>query len=86
MESKNYHDLHSRLCDCMSQFFSSKSVVIMVCRSGRYRSVANAELWSNTLTRDGRRQHSTSLLHLSQLDFWKIRVQENVRIAASSLP
>ena len=74
MESKNYHELHSRLYDGMSRFFSSKNVVIMICRSGRHRSAANAELWSNTLTRFGRHQHSASLLHLSELDFWKRHV------------
>ena len=43
----------------------------MICRSGRHRSVANVELWSNTLARRSRRQHSASLLYLSELDFWK---------------
>ena len=43
----------------------------MICRSGRHRSVANAELWSNTLARCGRLQHSVSLLHLSEWDFWE---------------
>ena len=71
MESKNYHELHSRLYDAMSRSFSSKNIVIMICRSGRHRSVANAELRSNTLARRSRRQHSASLLHLSELDFWK---------------
>ena len=52
----------------MYQFFSNKNMV-MICRSGRHRSVANAELLSNTLTRCARRQHSVSLLHLSELDF-----------------
>ena len=28
-------------------------------------------LWSNTLTRCSRHQHSVSLLHLSELDFWE---------------
>ena len=86
MESKNYHELHSRQYDGMSRFFSSKNVVIMIYKSGRHRSVANAELSSNTLTRNGRHQHSVSLLHLSDLDFWKIHVPENVRNAAKSLP
>ena len=81
--SKNYHALHSRLYDGMHRFFSSKNIVIMICGSGRHRSVANAELWSNTLTRCSRHQHSVSLLHLSELDFWTIRVQENVRNAAN---
>ena len=45
--------------------------VIMICRSGRHRSVANDELWSNTLTRCSRHQHSVSLLHLSELDIWE---------------
>ena len=71
MESKNYHELHSRLYDAMSRSFSSKNIVIMICRSGRHRSVANAELRSNTLARRSRRQHSASLLFLSELDFWK---------------
>ena len=69
-ESENYHALHSRLYDGMHRFFSSRNIVIMICRSGRHCSVANAELWSNTLTRCGGRQHSVSLLHLSELDFW----------------
>ena len=81
MESKNYHELHSRLYDGMLRFVSSKDIVIMICRSGLCRSVANAELWSNTLARYSRHPHSVSLLHLSELDFWKIRVQENVRNA-----
>ena len=67
-ESKNNHALHSRLYDGMHRFFSSKNMVIMICRSGRHRSVANADLWSNTLARCSRRQHCVSLLHLSELD------------------
>ena len=69
LESENYHALHGRLYDGMHRFFSNKNIVIMICRSGRHRSVANAELRSNTLTRCSRRQHSASLLHLSELDF-----------------
>ena len=70
IDSKNYHE-HSRLYDIMSRLSSNKNVVIMICRSGRDRSVANAELWSNTLTHYSRHQHSVSLLHVSELDFWK---------------
>ena len=66
LESKNYHALH-----CMHRFSSSKNIVIMICKSGRHRSVANAELWSSTLARCCRHQHTVSLLHLSELDFWK---------------
>ena len=86
MKSKNYHELHSRLYDGMPRFLSGKNVVIMICKSGRHRSVANAELWSNTLTRYGRLQHTVSLLHLSELDFWKIHVPQLVRNAANHLP
>ena len=71
MGSNDDHELHSRLCDGMSRFLSGQSVVIMVCKNGRRRSVANAELWSNTLTRYGRLLHSHSLLHLSELAFWE---------------
>ena len=85
LESENYHALHSRLSDGMHRFFSSKNIGIMICRSGRHRSVANAEFWSNMLARCSRHQHSVSLLHLFELDFWKIRVRENVRNAANSL-
>ena len=70
-QDKDYHELHSRLYDGMSRFLSGKNVVIMVCKNGRRRSVANAELWSTTLTRYGPHQHSVSLLHLSEPDFWK---------------
>ena len=69
---ENFHALHSRLYDGMRWFFSSRDIVIMTCRSGRRCSVANAELWSNTLTPlRSRHQHSVSLLHLSELDFWE---------------
>ena len=51
----------------MYRFFSDKNIVIMICRSGRHRSVANAESWPNTLTRCGRRQHSVSLEHYEQV-------------------
>ena len=71
LETGNYHALHDRLYEGMSRFVSDKNTVIMICSSGRHRSVANAELWSNTLTICGRRQHSVSLLHLSELDFWE---------------
>ena len=77
LESGNFHELHGRLYDCKHRFFSNKNIVIMTCRSGRHRSVANAELWSNTLTRCSRRQHSVSLLHLSELDFWGTRYAGN---------
>ena len=70
MASKDYHELHSRLFEGMSRFFSGKTVVIMIGKNRRRRSVANAELWSDALTRYGRLLHSVSLLHLSELDFW----------------
>ena len=70
MGSKITMSCHSRVYDGMSRFLSAKNVVIMICRSGRRRSVANAE-WSNTLTRYGRLLHSIYLLHLSDLDFLK---------------
>ena len=43
----------------------------MMYENGRRRSVANAESWSNMLTRYGRFLHSFSLLHSSKLDFGK---------------
>ena len=61
LESENYHALHSRLFHGMHWFFSSRNIVIVICRSGRHRSVANAELWSNTLTRCRRHRHFVSL-------------------------
>ena len=70
MGSKDYHEVHSRLYDGMSRFFSSKNAVMMY-KNGRRRSLANAESWSNLLTRYGRFLHSASLLHSSKLDFWK---------------
>ena len=63
MESKSYHELHSRLYDGMPRFFSSKNIVIMICRSRHHRSVANVQLCWNTLARYSRHQHSVSLLH-----------------------
>ena len=56
LESENYHALHSRLYYGMHWF--RRNIVIMICSSGRHRSVANAKLWSNTLTRGSRHQHS----------------------------
>ena len=66
MESEEHHELHRRLYDDMSRFLSSENIVIMIYKSGRHCSVANPEL-----SRYGRHQHSVSLLHLSELDFWK---------------
>ena len=71
MASSGYHELQSRLYEDMPRFLSRKNIVIMICRDGRYRSVANAEMWSNTLTRYGQSRHSVSLLHLAELDFWQ---------------
>ena len=71
LASGNYHALHDRLYNGMHRCFSEKNIVIMICKSGRHRSVANAELWSNTLTGCSRHQHSVSLLQLSELDFWE---------------
>ena len=71
MESSNYHELRSRPYYGIFRFLLGKNVVIMICKSGRHRAVANAQLWSNTLTRYGRIQHSVYLLRLSDLDFWK---------------
>ena len=71
MASSGYHELHRRLYEDMPRFLSRKNIVIMICRDGRYRSVANAEMWSNTLTRHGQSRHSVSLLHLAELDFWQ---------------
>ena len=65
LESGNYHAVHDQLYEGMYRFFSDRNIVIMICRSGRHRSVANAEL-----SRCGRRQHSVSLLHFFDLDFW----------------
>ena len=55
----------------MYRFFSYKNKVIVICRSGRHRSVANAKLWSNTLTRCGD-------------VFWETRPPGTVRNAANS--
>ena len=68
LESENYYPVHGCLYHGMHRFFSNKIIVIMICKSGGHRSVANAELWSNTLTRCSQRQHSVSLLFLSELD------------------
>ena len=70
LESENDHPLHGRPFDGMYRFSLSKNIVIMICRSARHRSVANAELWSNALALCRRHQHSVSLLHLSELDSW----------------
>ena len=40
----------------------------MICKSGCHRSDANAESWSNMLTRNGRLLHSVSLLPFCELD------------------
>ena len=69
--SKDYHEQHGHLYVGISRFFSANNVLIMVCKSGCHRSVANAESWSNMLTRHGRLLHSVSLLHSSKLDFGK---------------
>ena len=86
MRSKNYHELHSRLYDGMPRFSSSKNIEIMICRRDVIVLLRTLSLWSNTLARYSQHQHSVFLLHLSELDFLKIRVRENVRNEANSLP
>ena len=57
----------------------------MMYENGRRCSVANAESWSNMLTRYGRFLHSFSLLHSSKLDFGKDTCNGK-RPVANSLP
>ena len=64
--SKEYHELHKDLYVGISRFLSAKNVLTMICENGRCNSVANAELWSSTLSRYGRYLHSVSLMHLSE--------------------
>ena len=68
--SKEYHEQHSHLYVGISRFFTAKNVLIMICENGRRSSVANAVLWSSTLSRYGRYLHSVSLIHLSERDFF----------------
>ena len=77
LESENYHALHGRLYDSIHRFFSTKNIVIMICRSGRHRSVANAELWSNTVTRCSRRQHSVFFVALVRAGLGRNRCAGN---------
>ena len=78
--------IHGHLYDGMRWFFSSRNIVIMICRSGRHRSVANAELWSNTLTHCSRHQHFVSLLHLSELDFFGVQLSQSFPKSLRSSP
>ena len=80
-ESENYHALHGRR---HVSVLLQQNIVIMISKSGQHRSFANSELSSNTLTRCRRRQHSVSLLHLSELDLGEIRALETVRNVANS--
>ena len=69
--SKDNHEQHSHLYVEISRFLSAKNVLIVICENGRRNSVANAKVWSSTLSRYGRYSHSVSLIHLSERDFWK---------------
>ena len=69
--SEDYHAQQTHLYVGVSQLFSAKNVLIMICKNWCHRSVANAESWSTMLTRYGRLLHSVSTLHPSELDFRK---------------
>ena len=69
--SKDCHEQNRHPYVGISQFFSAKNVLIMMCKSGCHRSDANAESWSNMLTRYGRLPYSVSVLLPSVLDFRK---------------
>ena len=65
LESGNYHVVDDQL------FRRYVSVLLRQEHSDHdLQERTNAESWSNTLTRCGRRQHSVSLLHLSDQDVW----------------
>ena len=88
--SKDYHELHSRPNEGISRFFSVKNVVIMICESGRRSSVANAELWSSTLTLYGRYRFTVALVRTRFLEGhvrWKmLGVQQTVCQNFSNTP
>ena len=68
---KDYCEQHRH---CMWEYHNSssvKNVLTMICKSGCHRSAANAESWSNMLTRCGRLLHSVPLLHSPELVFLK---------------
>ena len=67
--SKDYHEQEGHLSVGKPQLFSARNFLIMICMGGCHRSVANAESWSNMLTRNGRLLHSVSLP--SELNFRK---------------
>ena len=54
MDSDGHHENHHDLCTWLDRFFTGRNLLISICKSGRHRSVANAELWSNTLACLGR--------------------------------
>ena len=59
-----HRDLQGKV-DCIMK---SRNIFIMICKSGRQRSVSDAGLWSRTLTRFGRESHKASTLSLCQQD------------------
>ena len=85
--SKDQHEQHSHLYVGISRFLSAQNVLTIICESGRRSSVANAELWSSTLSRYGRYSHSVSLIHLSEHDFCgTTHALENAQSVSNSLP
>ena len=74
----SYHEQHSHLYVGISRFLSAKNVLIMICENGCRSSVANAELWSSTLSRYGRYLHSVSLIHLSERGFLERHMRQKV--------
>ena len=69
--SEDYHEQQTHLYVGVSQLFSAKNVLILICKNWCHRSVANAESWSNMVTRYGRLLHSVSTLHPSELNVRK---------------
>ena len=66
MDSDLHHENHHDLCTWLDRFFTGRNLLISICKSGRHRSVANAELWSNTLACLGRKsRYSISLTAIS---------------------
>ena len=69
--SNDHHELHNHRYVGISRFLSAKNVLIMICEGGRRSSVANAELWSSTLSRCGRCVHIRLTDTLVRTRFWE---------------
>ena len=82
MDADEYGETNRDVCGKLDRIMKGGSMFIIICKSGRHRSVSNEELWSRTMVRCGREFHSVSTASLSSCFIGEPLVKAHAQSAA----